>query len=115
MFNHSLFIVGKKKKALTNITLLASQTLSKAAFLCGVLLEEYDCWHLAFKVGMFGLELPRPPASCKALEVSLGKIGFMYEYICHRDFLVRFEKDLVVHTQKWPLMSKKMDPNCLYL
>ena len=62
---------GKKKKALTNITMLASNTLSKAAFLCGVLLEEYDCWHLAFKVGMFGLELPRPPASCKALEVNI--------------------------------------------
>ena len=50
--------------------MLASHTLSKAAFLCSVLLEEYECWHLAFKVGMFGLELPRPPASCKALEVS---------------------------------------------
>lgn len=64
-------VKGKKKKALTNITMLASNTLSKAAFLCSVLLEEYDCWHLAFKVGMFGLELPRPPASCKALEVKL--------------------------------------------
>ena len=60
---------GKKKKALTNITLLASATLSKAAFLCSVLLEEMETWHLAFKVGMFVLEMPRPPASCKALEV----------------------------------------------
>ncbi|KAK3090543.1 hypothetical protein FSP39_012583 [Pinctada imbricata] len=62
---------GKKKKALTNISLLASSTLSKAAFLCSVLTEEPDCFYLAFKVGMFGLELPRPPASCKALEVKL--------------------------------------------
>lgn len=64
-------IKGKKKKALTNISLMASSTLSKAAFLSSVLAEEHECFHLAFKVGMFGLELPRPPASCKALEVKL--------------------------------------------
>lgn len=62
-------ISGKKKKALTSISLLASSTLSKAAFLCSVLAEESECHHLAFKVGMFGLEMPRPPASSKALEV----------------------------------------------
>lgn len=63
------FILGKKKKALTSISLLASSTLCKAAFLCSVLAEEIECHHLAFKVGMFGLEMPRPPASSKALEV----------------------------------------------
>jgi hypothetical protein len=62
---------GKKKKVLTSISLLASSTLSKAAFLCSVLAEETECHHLAFKVGMFGLEMPRPPASSKALEVYL--------------------------------------------
>nr|XP_011443902.2 zinc finger SWIM domain-containing protein 8 [Crassostrea gigas] len=62
---------GKKKKVLTSISLLASSTLSKAAFLCSVLAEETECHHLAFKVGMFGLEMPRPPASSKALEVKL--------------------------------------------
>ncbi|WAQ97485.1 ZSWM8-like protein [Mya arenaria] len=64
-------IKGKRKKALTNITLLTSTTLSKAAFLAGVLLEEQDTWHLAFHMGMFVLEMPRPPASCKAMEVKL--------------------------------------------
>ncbi|VDI34720.1 Hypothetical predicted protein [Mytilus galloprovincialis] len=64
-------VKGKKKKALTNISLLASSTLSKAAFLCSVLTEELECYHLAFKVGIFGLEMPRPPASCKSLEVKL--------------------------------------------
>ena len=64
-------VKGKKKKALTNISLLASSTLSKAAFLCSVLSEEPECYHLAFKVGIFGLEMPRPPASCKSLEVKL--------------------------------------------
>lgn len=51
------------------ISMLASNTLSKAAFLCSVLAEDPECHHLAFKIGMFGLEMPRPPASCKALEV----------------------------------------------
>lgn len=64
------FLKGKRKKALTNITMLASTTLSKAAFLCSVLLEEQDTWHLAFQMGMFVLEMPRPPASCKSMEVS---------------------------------------------
>lgn len=64
-------VKGRKKKALTSITLLCSSTVSKAAFLCSVLLEEHETWHLAFKMGMFVLEMPRPPASCKALEVKL--------------------------------------------
>lgn len=64
-------IKGKRKKAMTGITMLASTTLSKAAFLCGVLLEEHETWHLAFQMGMFVLEMPRPPASCKSMEVKL--------------------------------------------
>ncbi|GFN83174.1 Zinc finger swim domain-containing protein 8-like, partial [Plakobranchus ocellatus] len=62
---------SKKKKALTSISMLASALLSKATFLCSVLCEEEECHHLAFKIGMFGIELARPPASNKALEVKL--------------------------------------------
>ncbi|XP_025100498.1 zinc finger SWIM domain-containing protein 8-like isoform X2 [Pomacea canaliculata] len=62
---------SKKKKALNTISLLASTTLAKASFLCSVLSEDTDCHYLAFKIGMFGMELARPPASCKALEVKL--------------------------------------------
>ncbi|KAK3798537.1 hypothetical protein RRG08_001299 [Elysia crispata] len=62
---------SKKKKALTNISMLASALLSKATFLCSVLCEDEECHHLAFKIGMFGIELARPPASNKALEVKL--------------------------------------------
>ncbi|XP_070185211.1 zinc finger SWIM domain-containing protein 8-like isoform X3 [Littorina saxatilis] len=62
---------SKKKKALNTISLLASSTLAKAAFLCSVLSEDLLCHYLAFKIGMFGMELARPPASCKALEVKL--------------------------------------------
>ena len=68
-----LNIVGKKKKAQNSISSFASTTLAKAAFLCNVLLEDPECHHLAFQVGMFGLEMPRPPAGSKALEVSISK------------------------------------------
>ena len=61
---------GKKaKKTQNNISSFASSTLAKATFLSTVLLEDVDCHHLAFRVGLFGLEMPRPPASSKALEV----------------------------------------------
>ena len=50
-----------------------STTLVKAAFLCGVLAEDPLCQHLAFRVGMFGLEMPRNPAKSKALEVTRQK------------------------------------------
>ena len=72
VLNFKIFILtlGKKaRKAQNNISSVASNTLAKAAFLCTVLLEEPDCHHLAFRVGLFGLEMPRPPASSKSLEV----------------------------------------------
>lgn len=53
----------------TKSSSFSSTTLVKAAFLCGVLAEDPHCHHLAFKVGMFGLEMPRQPAKSKALEV----------------------------------------------
>ncbi|XP_077534484.1 zinc finger SWIM domain-containing dorado isoform X3 [Haemaphysalis longicornis] len=53
------------------VSLLASATLAKAAFLCQVLGENQDHHHLAFRIGLFGLEMSRPPASTKALEVKL--------------------------------------------
>ena len=46
-----------------------STILIKAAFLCNVLAEDLHCHHLAFRVGMLGLEMPRQPARSKALEV----------------------------------------------
>ncbi|XP_015771685.1 PREDICTED: zinc finger SWIM domain-containing protein 8-like isoform X2 [Acropora digitifera] len=43
----------------------------KAAFLCSVLEDDLHLHHLAFRVGMMGLEMPRQPARSKALEVKL--------------------------------------------
>ncbi|XP_071492613.1 zinc finger SWIM domain-containing protein 8-like [Diadema antillarum] len=60
-----------RKRHVNSQSILTSMTLSKAAFLCSVLSEQPECHHLAFRMGMFGLELPRQPASTKALEVKL--------------------------------------------
>ena len=68
-----LFVGKKNKKNQNNISSFASSTLAKAAFLCTVLLEETEYHHLSFRIGLFGLEMPRPPASNRALEV-----GHMY-------------------------------------
>ncbi|XP_054168196.1 zinc finger SWIM domain-containing protein 8-like [Oppia nitens] len=74
------------------VSLLASATLSKAAFLCSVLGENTDYHYLAFKVGLFGLEMARPPASTKALEVKLANQ----------------EQDLVALLKRIPLSHKMM-------
>ncbi|KAG8435085.1 hypothetical protein GDO86_013153 [Hymenochirus boettgeri] len=63
---------GKKNKvSTTKQTWVATNTLSKAAFLLTVLSERQEYHNLAFCIGMFALELQRPPASTKALEVKL--------------------------------------------
>ncbi|XP_030627381.1 zinc finger SWIM domain-containing protein 8 [Chanos chanos] len=63
---------GKKSKVSTSRqTQVATNTLSKAAFLLTVLSERLEWHNLAFSTGMFSLELQRPPASTKALEVKL--------------------------------------------
>ena len=65
---------GKKKKvnpASHVYTTKASQTLAHCAFLCTVLSEHPDHTHLAFQIGMFGLEMARLPASTKPMEVKL--------------------------------------------
>ncbi|XP_062926433.1 zinc finger SWIM domain-containing protein 8 isoform X1 [Mobula hypostoma] len=63
---------GKKNKVSTHKqTLIATNTLAKAAFLLIVLSERLELHNLAYSIGMFSLELQRPPASTKALEVKL--------------------------------------------
>ncbi|CAN9500188.1 unnamed protein product [Ophioblennius macclurei] len=63
---------GKKSKVSTSRqTQVATNTLSKSAFLLTVLSERLELHNLAFSTGMFSLELQRPPASTKALEVKL--------------------------------------------
>lgn len=86
---------GKKQQvnpASHQLSCLASATLAKCAFLCSVLAENPEHHHLAFKVGMFGLEMPRPPASTKPLEVKLANQ----------------EADLVGLLKRIPLGSKEL-------
>lgn len=64
------WVQGKKSKVSTSRqTQVATNTLSKAAFFLTVLSERVELHNLAFNTGMFSLELQRPPASTKALEV----------------------------------------------
>ncbi|KAJ8022267.1 Zinc finger SWIM domain-containing protein 8 [Holothuria leucospilota] len=60
-----------RKKHSYYISALASMTLHKIHFLGCVLSEIAEYRHLAFRVGMYGLELARQPASTKAMEVKL--------------------------------------------
>lgn len=53
------------------LSVMASDTLAKCGFLCQVLAENPEHFHLAFRVGLFGLEMPRPPATTKPLEVGI--------------------------------------------
>lgn len=73
-----LAMKGKKRRvcaASHQITHTASLTLQHCAFLCTVLSETAhlhgDHLNLAFQIGMFGLEMARPPASTKPMEVKL--------------------------------------------
>ena len=72
---------GKKKskaaaaaaaaQAAAHTSQFASVVMTRLAFLSTVLLEDVKYHHLAFRVSAFGLEMPRLPASTKALEVKL--------------------------------------------
>lgn len=54
-----------------HLTVLASATLTKCAFLCTVLSENSEHYHIGFRICIFALEMARPPASTKPLEVKL--------------------------------------------
>lgn len=64
----------------TRQTQVATNTLSKAAFFLTVLGERLELHNLAFNTGMFSLELQRPPASTKALEVHTHTLSAFSRY-----------------------------------
>lgn len=97
---------GKRKCATVSLAALhqqqayaesfAATTLAKAAFLCVTLLEgSPDYHHLAFRIGMFGLEMPRPPAANKALEVKLANQESELAAVLRRVTLGNAELDIV--------------------
>ena len=65
---------------LTSVSCHSSTTLANAAFLCSVLLEDPESRHLAFCVGLFSLEMARPPAATKSLEVTGGFLKYFRAY-----------------------------------
>lgn len=73
--------------------MLASEILQKCYFLCYVLAERKEYYLHAFKIGLYGLEMPRLPASTKPLEVSFDflnfqtKVGNILNYAGHILFL----------------------------
>ncbi|XP_025198718.1 zinc finger SWIM domain-containing protein 8-like [Melanaphis sacchari] len=67
-------IKGKRKKinpVSHHLSTLASEILQKCYFLCSVLAERKEYYLQAFKIGLYGLEMPRLPASTKPLEVKM--------------------------------------------
>jgi len=67
-------VKGKRKKInpiCHQLSTLASEILQKCYFLCSVLAERKEYYLDAFKIGLYGLELPRLPASTKPLEVKM--------------------------------------------
>jgi hypothetical protein len=90
-------IKSKKSKSKLNATLrqpslMISTLYSKITFLCNVLSENAICYDLAFQVGLLGLELARPPARIKSLEVKL----------------INQEQDLFGLLKRIPLEGKQM-------
>lgn len=79
------------------VSVLASGTLAKCAFLCSVL-DNPENYHIAFRVCLFGLEMPRPPASTKPLEVKLANQ----------------ESDLLALLKKIPMGVKELKVSYLF-
>jgi hypothetical protein len=77
-------VADKSKK--TTITSFASSMLAKVSFLCTVLLEDPDSRHLAFRIGLYGMEMPRPPAASKSLEV---RVSSQFLLTCCCNFFYR--------------------------
>ncbi|ODM95377.1 Zinc finger SWIM domain-containing protein 8 [Orchesella cincta] len=95
-----LSVVGKGKRKKVNplshqISCLASATLAKCSFLCTVLAENSEQFCLAFQVGMFGLELARPPASTKPLEVKLANQEAELAQLLKRILIGQKELDMI--------------------
>jgi len=67
-FCFSKLYLGEKARKVAVMS-FAGSTLAKVSFLCTVLLEETETRHLAFRIGLYGMEMPRPPAVSKSLEV----------------------------------------------
>ncbi|ESO11610.1 hypothetical protein HELRODRAFT_190028 [Helobdella robusta] len=87
---NNLTLKDKRKKISYNSS--AFVLLSNASFLCNVLLEDPENHHVAFKIGLYALEMHRPPAASKQLEVKLA----------HQ------ESELAMHLKKIQLTEREL-------
>ena len=67
--------IGEKARKVAVVS-FAGSTLAKVSFLCTVLLEDPETRHLAFRIGLYGMEMTRPPAASKSLEVCFDSVLF---------------------------------------
>ena len=93
LFDSNVFVASPmtqgNKAWLRLCTTYACKSLERTLFLCNVLLEYPKHHTLAFRLGLQGLELRRPPASSKALEVS----GYRSS-VCFVHIIVRYTKEM---------------------
>ena len=83
----------RSKNSLINANMFASEVYTKITFLCNALISNQVRLDLAFRIGLLGLELARPPAIIKALEVKL-----FYQ-----------EQELIPLLKRIPLNKPEMD------
>lgn len=96
---HSLPKRRRKKGSLDNqMTIVASETLSKIAFLSNVLMEDVANHNLVFKLIIFGLELKRAPAATKPLEVKL---------VNQKRDLIAILKSVALHEDEMTILREK--------
>ena len=63
---------GNDERLAEDANCFIKTSVVRASFLCNVLYQDPSKHHLAFKIGLHGLEVLRKPAKSKALEVSNG-------------------------------------------
>lgn len=89
----------KKKGSLDNqMSIVASEALTKIAFLCSVLLDDIGNNHLVFRLILFGVEMKRSPAATKPLEVKL---------INQKHDLIMLLKSIALHEDELMILREK--------
>lgn len=89
----------KKKGSLDNqMSIVASEALTKIAFLCNVLMDDPENNHLVFRLILFGVEMKRSPAATKPLEVKL--INQKHDLVMLLKSIALNEEELVILRDK---------------
>jgi len=94
----------KKKGSLDNqMSIAASETLTKIAFLSNVLIDDPENHNLVFRLIIFGVEMKRSPAATKPLEVKL---------INQKHDLITLLKTIPLHETELDILREKAQAIC---